>query len=156
MYPMKNKKNSITIRKTKLKDIDLLYNLLNNLSDISKQFFHPHPFDKQTITDICNSKKDHYFVMLLKNILIGYSFLRLFNHEVPSFGCCIDSTYENKGYGKYLTIWTLKTAKELGYSKVILKVYKQNKIALDMYTKIGFIPFDTSIDNKEIIMEYYL
>ncbi len=153
---MKHIKDSIIIRKIHKNDINSLYNLLHYLSNTSKQFFHPHPFDKQTIIEICNSEKDHYFVMLLNNTLIGYSFLRLFSHKTPSFGCCIDSQFEHKGYGTYLTKWTLKTAKKLGYLKVILKVYKQNKIAMNMYIKIGFEPVDTSCDTKEIIMEYNL
>jgi len=146
--------DSLIIRKIQKNDINSLFNLLHNLSDTSKRFFRPHPIDKQTIKEICTSGKDHYFVMLLNNTMIGYSFLRLFGHTTPSYGCCIDSQFEQKGYGSILTKWTIKTAKQLGYPKVMLKVYTENKIALNMYIKIGFEPVDTGSNTKEIIMEY--
>ena len=153
---MNQRKDSLIIRRIRKNDIDSLFNLLHNLSDTSKQFFHPHPFNKQTIKEICTSGKDHYFVMLLNNTMIGYSFLRLFGHTTPSYGCCIDRQFEQKGYGTILTKWTIKTAKQLGYSKITLKVYKDNTRALNMYNKIGFEPVDTDSNTKEIIMEYKL
>ena len=94
----KNEK-SVFFRDIKEKDITDLFEFLNELDNNTKRFFHPHSFDIETITDICKSKKDHYFVMFLDNTLIGYSFLRLFGYEIPSFGCCIRKGYEHKGYG---------------------------------------------------------
>jgi ribosomal-protein-alanine N-acetyltransferase len=150
---MNQRKDSLTIRRIQKNDMDSLFNLLQNLSESSKQFFHPHSFNKQTLIEIFTSGKDHYFVMLLNNTLIGYSFLRLFGHTTPRYGCCIDRQFEQKGYGTILTKWTIKTAKQLGYSKIMLKVYKENTIALDMYNKMGFNHVETNNKTKEIIME---
>lgn len=135
---MNGESNSLTFRSVSKDDVDELHDLLNNLTERKKNFFHPHPFDKKTIKEICSSTKDHYFVMLLNKKIIGYSMLRLFGYEIPSFGCCIRTGYEQEGYGTMLTQWTINKAKELGYHKVILKVYKENDSAFKMYKKIGF------------------
>lgn len=142
----------LTFRSVGKDDVNELYDLCNNLTERDKKFFHPHPFDKKTLIEICSSTKDYYFVMLLNNKIIGYSLLRLFGYEIPSFGCCIRRGYENIGYGEKLTKWTLNKAKELGYKKVILKVYKNNERALELYKKVGFKTTGEIKSTKEIKM----
>lgn len=148
--------NSLIFKTIDKDDIKELYELLNGLTNQSKRFFHPHPFDKETIAEICTSNKDYYFVMRLKNILIGYSFLRLFGHKIPSFGCCIRNGYENKGYGTILTELTLNKAKDYKFEKVILKLYKQNIVAFNIYKKIGFNVVSNDRHSTEIKMEIYV
>jgi RimJ/RimL family protein N-acetyltransferase len=150
---MKKKKNKIDFRPINENDTDEIYELLNELTDQAKYFFHPHLFDKKTIEAICISKKDHYFVMTMNGNIIGYSMLRLFGYEIPSFGCCIRTGYIGKGYGLMLTSWTVETAKELGYKKVILKVHNENTIAFQMYKKIGFTVVGEIPEKHEIKME---
>lgn len=151
----KNEK-SVFFRDIKEKDIIDLFEFLNELDNNTKRFFHPHSFDMETITDICKSKKDHYFVMFLDNTLIGYSFLRLFGYETPSFGCCIRNGYEHKGYGTIITKLTIEKAKELGYNKIILKTYKENISAQKIYKKLGFKAIGETEDGKQYKMELNL
>lgn len=137
-------------------DVEALYAFFQEMSDPTKQFFHPHPFDRKTLQTICHSTTDHYFVMTLNDTIIGYSMLRLFGYEIPSFGCCIHQNYRGKGYGLQLTKWTLAQAKELGYQKVILKVYKKNKPAFMMYKRLGFIIVGETSDHQQYKMELLL
>lgn len=137
------------------KDVDEILEILYNLSEKNKQFFHPHKFDIETLIDNLNSN-DHYFVLILEDKIIGYSFLRLFGHELPSFGCCIRKGYENKGYGITLTRLTINKAKELGYVKVILKTYKENIFAKKIYKKVGFKIIGETEDKKQFHMELTL
>ncbi len=146
-------KNYYLIRNIEENDVKELFDLLNNLDEITKKFFHPHPFDFETINNICKSKKDHYFVMVLDGKIIGYSFLRLFGYKIPSFGCCISNGYENRGYGTILTKWTTDKARELGYKKVILKTYKENIAAQKIYKKVGYKIVGETEDGKEYRME---
>jgi len=150
------KEGSIIIRTFEDRDVDELYGLLQQLSENDKRFFHPHSFDLNTIREICNSKKDHYFVTTLDGKIIGYSFLRLFGYEIPSFGCYICNGYENKGYGTILTRWTVNKAKELGYNKVILKTYKDNVSAQKIYKKVGFKIIGETENKKQYRMELEL
>ena len=150
------KETQIYIRQAKENDVDGLYDLLNGLSVQNKQFFHPHPFDKKTLSEICSGKNDHYFVMSLNSQIIGYSMLRLFGYKIPSFGCCIHEKYQYQKFGTILTTWTINKAKELGFKKVILKTYKQNIPAQKLYEKIGFKTIGITEDNKQYKMEINL
>jgi RimJ/RimL family protein N-acetyltransferase len=151
-----SKKESIFIRNINESDAKKLYEFLKNLDENTKTYFHPHPFDMKTILNICKSKKDHYFVMFLKNNLIGYSFLRLFSYEIPSYGIIIKKEYTNKGYGTILTKWTIEKAKNLGFKKVILKTYIENISAQKVYEKLGFNIVGKTKDKKQYKMEIIL
>jgi RimJ/RimL family protein N-acetyltransferase len=153
---MRTPDSSFVFRLVKEEDFNELYDLLNNLPENVRTFFHPHAFDLQTITEICTSKKDHYFVMEQNNKIIGYSFLRLFGYETPSYGCCVRNGYQGIGYGTVLTQETMKKAKELGYHKVILKVYKENVAAFKTYENIGFKIVGETDDKRQYKMEINL
>lgn len=155
------KKKSISekswvVREIQQTDAKELFSLLNNLDTKTKSFFHPHPFDFNTICEICKGKQDHYFVMVLEKRIIGYSFLRLFGYKVPSFGVVIKNRLTGKGYGSILTQWTVDKARSLGYEKVILKTYKENLQAKGIYEKIGFRTVGVTEDNKQFLMELNL
>lgn len=153
---MERQEKRISFRPVKKNDFDELYELLNGLTNDAKIFFHPHSFDKKSITEIYTSGNDHYFVMILDGKIIGYSMLRLFGYKIPSFGCCIRSGYGGKGYGSMLTRWTIEKAKELGYEKVILKVHKDNAFAFQMYKTVGFTITGEIPEKNEIKMEKQL
>jgi RimJ/RimL family protein N-acetyltransferase len=144
---------NLFIRTVEEKDAEELHDLLKHLDKKMKVFFHPHGFDYETIKKICLSKNDHYFVMILDNRIIGYSFLRLFGYETPSFGIVIRNGLTGKGYGMHLTRWTINKARELGYKKVILKTYKENIPAQVIYQKIGFRIVGETEDKKQYKME---
>lgn len=152
----KNKENSFEIREIREDDSKELFNLLNDLDKLTKKFFHPHLFDYKTIDAICKSKKDHYFVLILNNKIIGYSFLRLFEYEIPSFGILIKRKFTNCGYGTILTKWTIDKARDLGYKKVILKTYKNNYSAQKLYEKFEFNIIGETEDKKQYRMELKL
>lgn len=150
------KEDTIFIRDVREKDAKDLFNFLNNLDELTKSYFHPHSFDFDTILGICKSKKDHYFVMFIDDKLIGYSFLRLFGYEIPSFGIIIKNDFIGKGYGTILTKCTIEKARGLGYKKVILKTYKENISARKVYENIGFKITGETIDKKQFKMEIIL
>lgn len=151
-----NVEENIVFRDINEKDVEPLYTMLNELTLESKRFFHPHPFDKKTITEICTSGLDHYFVMEYDGLIIGYSMLRKFGYAIPSFGCCVRDGYYERGYGTMLTVLTLQKAKALGYNRVILRVDKNNRYAIAVYRKAGFWVEACSCDGSEIRMEVTL
>jgi RimJ/RimL family protein N-acetyltransferase len=148
-------KKPLIFRFFEKKDVKEVLDLLSSLSKKNKEFFHPHAFDEKTLLENLNSD-DHYFVLILDGLIIGYSFLRLFGYKIPSFGCCIRKSFENEGYGTIITDFTIKKAKELGYNKIILKTYKENTIAKKIYNKIGFKITGETEDKKQYKMELEL
>ena len=149
---MNQQEEVVIFRSVTKDDVDELVLFFKRLTNQAKYFFHPHSFDKATMQQICSSPTDHFFVMVLHNKIIGYSMLRLFGYEIPSLGCCIGHEYEGKGLGTKLVQWTVDKAKELGYTQVILKVYKENVVAFHVYQKIGFQIIDDLSETKEYKM----
>lgn len=148
--------HSLMIREIKEEDAKELFDMLNDLDDKTKGFFHPHEFDLDTLKKICKSKDDHYYVMLMNGKIVGYSFLRLFGYKIPSLGILIRRSFTKKGLGTILIKWTIERARKLNYKKVILKTYKDNYPAQRLYEKIGFKVFGETEDNKEYKMEFKL
>jgi ribosomal-protein-alanine N-acetyltransferase len=118
-------------------DAESLSDLLNRLSDDAKRFFHPHSYNKDTIQQLCGSK-EYYFVVVQDGMVIGYSMLRFFEYAIPSFGCCIRTGYEHRGYGQLVIEQTLEKAKMLGISQVMLHVHPSNTKAYQLYKNTGF------------------
>jgi len=145
--------STIEFRSLTGKDVNELFDLLNSLSEEAKKFFHPHPFDKRTLKQIGLSKKDHYFVLTVNKKIIGYSMLRLFGYEIPSYGACIRNGYERQGYGMMLTERTIQKVIELGYKEMILTVHKDNIPAIKLYEKTGFKKILTNHKTTEIKMK---
>jgi len=146
---------SLNFRFLQKNDIDEVLFILEKLSGKNKFFFHPHDFNIETLNENLNSS-DHYFVLTLNEKIIGYSFLRLFGYEIPSFGFCIRNDYENKGYGTIITELTIEKGRKLGYSEVILKTHKENIPAQKIYKKVGFSIIGETKDKKQIRMEKIL
>jgi len=62
--------------------------------------------------------------------------------------------YRGKGYGEILLNQTYDILKKKGIKRVLLKVGKKNKIAINLYKKHGFLK--KSEDNNDIVMFKYL
>ena len=128
----------LVFRRISKDDAVALYELLTGLSDEAKSFFHPHSIDLDTVHEICSKPIEHYFVLYLEDVLIGYSMLRLCGHAIPSYGGCVRNGYEGRGYGTILLERTLSEARKMGFQSVRLKVQRENIRAYRLYTKIGF------------------
>ena len=144
--------DSMVFRSLQKKDVEEVLEILTNLSEKNKKIFHPHNFDEKTIIENLNSN-DQYFVLILNDKIIGYSFLRLFGYDIPSLGCCIHKEYENKDFGTILTKKTIDKARDSGYNKVILKTHKENIYAQKIYEKLGFQYVGETEDKKQYKME---
>jgi ribosomal protein S18 acetylase RimI-like enzyme len=127
------------LRKLHRNDLNELSDRLNNLSKEDKDFFHPHGFEINDLEKLLTLDYDHYFVFEKDNRVVGYSMLRTFGkYKIPTFGGIIWKDFRGKGYGSELLIETLFLAKEIGFDKVKLKVYKNNEVAFNLYKKHDF------------------
>jgi len=143
------------IRKIKSGDEEILSNFFEviNSDEGTVNFFHPHPFTKKyakLLVAKIKKSKDLYFIVIRKNKIVGYSMLRGWDegYNTPSFGICIHPEYQWQGLGKLLTDYTLKKAKGKKADKVMLKVYKNNEKAYQLYEKIGF-EFSKETEDKK-------
>jgi len=131
--------------------INALHKMLN-YSQEDGEYFHPHSFDKRYLKRLVNHKYNYYFILKKDDKIIGYSMLRTFGKfRYPTFGGFIHRDYRGMKYGEELLEKTLARAMALGFTKVLLKVDKNNHVAINLYKKIGFS--ETKKENENIWME---
>lgn len=146
------------IRFISSKDIEGLTKFFNIISADRqiKKFFHPHPFTEKQARKIClkeGIKEDLYFMAVKNNEITGYAMLRGWDegYDIPSFGICIRPDYQGQGIGKLLTQFAIEFSKKKKAPKIILKVYKNNFPAYNLYRQIGFEFTGETEDRKQWI-----
>lgn len=136
----------------KLLEVSDINNLINFGETNSENFkhFHPHTFDKETLLHILSeAQKDLYYIILFNNKIIGYGILRGMDegYETPSLGIAIDKDYSGKGLGSLLMSFLETSARLHGYTKMRLRVNKDNQKAISLYEKLGY-SFTISDENN--------
>lgn len=135
----------VIIKPFSKKDVDILYELFNTITERDKYFFHPHLFDENTARKLVKEigNPDIFRVLMTINInctevVIGYGFLWDLNTEKPSLGIYIRNGYQDKKLGHILMEYLIGIAKNLNKKAICLTVYQDNKRAYHLYKKLGF------------------
>jgi len=106
------------------------------------QFFIPHDLSWGALKNIILTKsKDVYLFMCNeKEEIIGYGMLRGWDegYEIPSLGILISKHFRGKGYSTPFMNYLHRISKERGAKKIRLTVFKENKIAVSLYNKLGY------------------
>ena len=114
------------------------------------------------IVDAIGESKKHegFFPLVIYDdeIIIGFLMYNIYpegttNDKYWIRVIIIDKKYQNRGYGKIaMKIIIDKIKKDKKHNKINLCVEKDNKIALSLYKKLGFI-FDGRIIGNQPVME---
>jgi len=105
------------------------------------QYFRPHPLTDEEAEKIAHySGKDLYYILIESENILGYGMLRGWDegYEVPSLGIVIRPSARGMGLGKLFMQFLYAAARRRGASKVRLKVYPDNTIAVTMYQELGY------------------
>lgn len=141
----------LEIRHPRLQDAQPLCAFFSSLSARGDEaLFHPHPLNNSEAQRICAySGQDLYYVITENLDVLGYGMLRGWDtgHTVPSLGIAISLSARGHGLGTLLVQFLHTAAKRRGAKKVMLKVYKSNMIARNMYEKLGYKLVDTGSDH---------
>jgi len=116
------------------------FELIKNRKD--DQYFHPHPFNKEKAEELGHYKgEDLYFIQISENEICGYGMLRGWDegYLVPSLGVIIHPDYRGKGLGKKFLVFLHDQARKKGAKQICLKVYPDNKGAIALYSKMGYV-----------------
>jgi len=104
-------------------------------------FFHPHGFSSDEFyEEIKDKKKDLYIFLAVDEKFVGYGILRGWDdgYEIPSLGIMIDKNGRGKGYSTSFMRYLHGEAIKKGSKKVRLAVFKENKVAISLYNKLGY------------------
>jgi [ribosomal protein S18]-alanine N-acetyltransferase len=118
----------------------------------SYSFFHPHEFSYIGLwNEIINKKKDYYVFLIDADTIAGYGMLRGWDEgfEIPSLGILTDINYRGQGISSKIMDHLHEIAKKEGSDKIRLTVYKENKIAISLYNKLGYV-FSDKNENELI------
>jgi ribosomal-protein-alanine N-acetyltransferase len=108
-------------------------------------YFHPHPFDKLKAEELGHYKgNDLYFLQTREGQLLGYGMLRGWDEgfPTPSLGIMIHPDHRGEGLGEQFMDFLHEQAEQKGAKKIRLKVYPENKGAIALYKKKGYVFFD--------------
>lgn len=151
---------AINIRLLQNTDVQNLFNYLSSLSAETKSRFGPHPFDRETIEQICNNTGDvmRYIAineltgdivayMLFKQGMIYWDDKRYaernqhFNYSTTvTYAPSVADTYQSSGLGSLMYNRIEKELKEKGIQHIVLwgGVQATNKRAVNFYKKFGY------------------
>lgn len=80
----------------------------------------------------------HCFVYEVECEIRGYLIYSTVLDEVHLLNICIDSQYQNKGYGFSFLSWLKKHTRENGSKTLYLEVRASNQAAIHLYESMGF------------------
>jgi len=135
-------------------NIDRYKNQINYFFEKNKEdynFFHPHPLNWESLKSIINKKNKDVYVIVFDERLIGYGILRGWDdgYEIPSLGILISKHFRGKGYSIPFMNYLHKISKERESNQIRLTVYKENKTAVSLYNKLGYV-FSNKNENELI------
>jgi len=123
---------NIRLRKTVYKDIKTILN-------IEKQQF-PHPWPQHFFNDEISHDISYFYVAEDIRIQqpVGYIIFWIIEEEMELHKIAVSQAYRNRGIGKGLFQFMLKTAKEKKIEKIFLEVRKSNIAAIKLYESFNF------------------
>jgi GNAT superfamily N-acetyltransferase len=155
---------ALTFRPVTLADSRLLGEYFLSLSETTRSFYGPHPFDQATADALCARLNAEDTIRLIATIptvlsekVIAYFILQLGIPQAeidryaqknialdPQADCLVApsvaDTYQNKGVGTQLMQHTINIARRLGRKRIVLMggVFVVNERAVHYYQKLGF------------------
>ena len=107
--------------------------------------FHPHPFTQEHAELIAQySGQDYYAAMLINDAIVAYGMLRGWDegYETPSLGIVVNGAHRGLGFGRVMMDHLHAEARARGAKSIMLKVYKNNTAATQLYRRMGYVLSD--------------
>lgn len=145
---LKQSSGDYLIQEATLDDVAGLVDFFKKQPKKAFTFFHPHGFDESSILKIVKNKAFLTFVILHEQKVIGYFFLRCYLNGKGFRGRMVDSSWNNKGIGKIMSLTLNQIAKTLG-------VRMFSSISLDNYASLASAKATTNIKIIKMLSNGY-
>jgi ribosomal-protein-alanine N-acetyltransferase len=148
--------DAVTIRPIEAADADSLGELFVELAAAGEAaHFHPHPLTRDEAARIAGgapTRRDCYFAAFVGHRLAGYGMLRGWDagYAIPSFGVAVARQFRSRGLGRDLLRWAIAEARRRGAKTLMLKVYRDNPRARQLYESEGFVFEDMPDDPRQL------
>ena len=169
---------ALLLRPLKADDAWILGAYFLSLSDETKDFYSPHPFDQGTADRLCaevNNDQTLRILSIVKEVVIAYFILtltiregdkkRFSNYGIPlnaNTDCLVAPSvadnHQSTGIGSLVMAHALDVLRLLGKKRAVLQggVQQRNERAVHFYRKFGFKTvgtFTTRVENYDMIAE---
>jgi len=105
----------------------------------NNKFMFTHRITAQEAKDRIKDKNSFTYIVEVDGKKVGNLNLRgIPDDKSGRLGIIIDYRYQSKGYGREAMKLLEKEAKKLGIKKLRLEVFASNKVAVNLYKKMGY------------------
>lgn len=113
---------------------------LGGVLEIERQSF-PTPWSKQAfLGELRDNELAHYYVCLQGDKVTGYAGMWIIFDEAHVTNIAVHPDYRGRKIGKALLLNLMEQALRLGAERITLEVRPSNKVAQELYRKLGFRP----------------
>lgn len=124
-------KKSIRITTPDVEDIDRIY-------EIEKSSFKDY-WDKKSLLELFGGNGiNHFIVILVDDVISGYSLFRTIFDEAELLQIAVDEEYRGQELGKELLNSTIKIIENFDVENFFLEVRVSNEVAINLYKSFGF------------------
>lgn len=111
---------------------------LENILKLEKHCFENEAWTKDMINNDFNKRSFMIYACTEDEEPVGYVNVLDLEVEAEILRICVAKPYRNRGMGKKLLQFVIDYCKEEKYDKIFLEVKSTNKIAIDLYERMGF------------------
>ncbi|MFM7135852.1 MAG: GNAT family N-acetyltransferase [Planctomycetota bacterium] len=113
--------------------------LVEMLETVDRRFFHPHPFSREAIEPLVDSR-DEYWLLVKGEAVVGYGMLRGWEegYAIPSLGIAVAASNRGQGHGERIMHFLHGRAARRRANQVRLTVEAENQPARALYYKLGY------------------
>lgn len=96
------------------------------------------PWSRHSLSEEVDNSLAHYLVALSGETLAGYCGMWVLFEECHITNIAVDPAFRRNGIGKALLVGAMEVALSFGATAMTLEVRETNRIAQEMYRKLGF------------------
>jgi len=121
-------------------DCDRMMDYFAGLGEVSRGFFHPHPFDRENAERICRDDDAGTFRLVAESEgrVIGYAWFSRASEGHATVGIGIADAYQGRGLGRSLMEALTAEARRRQLPGLRLTVYEDNERAVELYSSCGY------------------
>lgn len=106
-----------------------------------EQLSFPTPWSKQAfLGELRDNELAHYYVCLQGEKVAGYAGMWIIYDEAHVTNIAVHPDFRGQKIGKALMLTLMEHALRLGAERITLEVRPSNKVAQELYRKLGFRP----------------
>ena len=112
---------------------------------IAASLFHPHPFTVEQAKIVAGySGRDYYAAAFVGEEIAAYGMLRGWDegYAIPSLGIAVAPAHRGSGIGRLMMDYLHAVARLSGAPSIMLKVYKSNEAAVQLYRRMRYVLTD--------------